>query len=539
MPAPVKARPGPDGVPRKRLLLVVEDNPGDARLLREMLHVQDAHLTDLTHVESMGDAERHLATTGVDVILLDLGLPDAQGLDAVRRARAVAPNVPLVVLTGLDDESLAVLALQEGAQDYLIKGQIDARSLLRAVRYAIERKVLEDASRASEHQLLQAQKLESVGRLAGGIAHDFNNMLFAISGYAELLGQDLVDMDPVRVDRRGLLSSVAAIRDAAGRASALTGQLLTFSRQQVVAVTVLDINAAVTSIAPMVRQLIGEHLELSLRLDAAAGRIRADAGQFDQIIVNLIVNARDAMPDGGLVAIATGRAAPDHDDLLGLDPAVSYVSLEVTDNGVGMDAATREHIFEPFFTTKDIGKGTGLGLATAHGIVEQAGGRISVRSAPGQGSTFKIYLPSINATIEPRRPAGGAPITGAGRVLVVEDDPAVRQMVSRLLKRAGYDVLAATDGRAALAMTRLGPPLDVLVTDVVMPNMSGIALADTMLDRYPSIGIVLLSGYTPENLDLDRVIAQGARFVSKPVSADGLVQAVHDAQAAALAGPPR
>jgi len=523
---------------RRRLLLLVEDNPGDAHLLRVMLDDDDPKATDLTTVSSMLEAEQHLAVADVDVILLDLGLPDAQGLDAVRRARLAAPGVPLVVLTGLDDESLALEALQEGAQDYLIKGQIEARGLLRAVRYAIERKALEDARRDGEHQLLQAQKLESIGRLAGGIAHDFNNMVFAISGYAELLGQDLAAMDMAADERPTLLQSVTAIQDAARRASALTGQLLAFSRQQLVAITVLDLNATILSVAPMVRQLIGERLQLDLRLDPDAGLIRADPGQIDQIVVNLIVNARDAMPDGGTVVIRTGVARADDDDLIGLDPRAAFAFLEVTDTGIGMDEATRAHMFEPFFTTKDIGKGTGLGLATTHGIVERAGGRIRVRSDVGMGSVFKLYFPAVTAAIEQLAPVVQVVPVGAGRILVVEDDASVREMVARLLGRAGYDVLTAADGDAALALTRREPPIDVLVTDVVMPRMSGVALTEAMLDRYPSIGIVLLSGYTPNNLDLDLglVIAKGARFVSKPVSAATLVQAVRDAAAAASAG---
>jgi len=525
--------------PVKRLLLVVEDNPGDVRLLREMLHAQGSHDSILTQVESMGEAERYLTSGTVDVILLDLGLPDAQGLDAVRRAHAAAPHIPLVVLTRLDDESLAVQALQEGAQDYLIKGQIESRSLLRALRYAIERKVLEDGRRAGESQLLQAQKLESVGRLAGGIAHDFNNMLFAISGYAELLTQDLVAAHPSELDRSGLLQSVKAISDAAKRAGALTGQLLAFSRQQMVVAQVVDMNAAITTIAPMIRQLIGEHLRLTLDLDPGAGRILADPSQIDQILVNLVVNARDAMPAGGTVTIKTGTASASHADLADLvTDAAAFVSMEVTDTGVGMDLATREHMFEPFFTTKDIGKGTGLGLATTHGIVDQAGGRIKVRSEPGQGSTFRLFFPRVTDSIEAGPAIQDMHVAGVGRVLVVEDDAAVREMVGRLLERAGYDVLEATDGVEAMAVTRLKPPLDAIVTDVVMPNMSGVALAEAMIDRYPSIGVVLLSGYAPDHLDLERVMAQGAIFVAKPVSAEGLMQAVRVAVDASRVGPP-
>jgi two-component system cell cycle sensor histidine kinase/response regulator CckA len=512
----------------KRRLLVVEENPGDVRLLREMFKEDASRPTEVSHVESIEEAEKHLAIRPVDVILLDLGLRDSNGLEAVRRAHLAAPDVPLVVLTDVDDDSLAAQALQEGAQDYLIKGQIETRGLLRAVRHAIERKVLDDGRKAAESQLLQGQKLESVGRLAGGIAHDFNNMLFAIRGYAELLTQDLASHDPERLDPARLLPSVNAISEAAERATVLTAQLLAFSRQQIVTPKVLDINAAISTVEPMLNQLTGENMQLVLKLDPAVGNIRADAGQLGQIIVNLVVNGRDAMPSGGTVTIETGnvtfeKAYPvEHFDV---KPG-PFVLLAVSDTGVGMDRETRDHIFEPFYTTKDVGKGTGLGLATTYGIVHQAGGHIWVYSEPGHGSTFKLYFPRVDAAVEEPR-LGPAPTTvGVGRVLVVEDEPAVRDMTTQLLERAGFDVLAVVDGVEALSIARLAQPIEVLVTDVVMPNLSGIELAEQMMDRYPLMGVVLLSGYTAETLDIDRVTARGATFVPKPVTSSQLLQTV-------------
>jgi two-component system cell cycle sensor histidine kinase/response regulator CckA len=525
----------------RRLLLVVEDNPGDARLLREMFIEQDSHNTELTHVVCMSDAEKHLAERKVDVILLDLGLPDAQGLEAVRRAHAAAPTIPLVVLTGLDDESLAVEALQEGAQDYLIKGRIDAHGLLRAVRYAVERKTLEDAGILAANQLLQAQKVESLGRLAGGIAHDFNNMLFAVHGYAELLSQDLASNDPARLDPDRLLLSVNEISHAAERATALTSQLLAFSRRQTVSVNVLDLNATVTMIEPMVRQLIGEDVRLVLKLDPDAGHICADGGQIDQILVNLVLNARDAMPDGGTVTIESGNAAFDGASVPGRADvtAGSYVFLAVSDTGIGIDSATREQIFEPFFTTKAIGKGTGLGLATTHGIVHQAGGHISVESEPGVGSAFRLYFPRDDGAIGEKTLLASAKIVGAGRVLVAEDDPAVRDITTRFLERAGYDVRAVADGVEALAVAGHSPPFDVLVTDIVMPKMSGIDLAQEMMNQYPLVGVVLLSGYTAESREVNLATERGATFVSKPVTSSELLQAVLQAIASRRAADAR
>jgi signal transduction histidine kinase len=517
----------------RRRLLVVEEDPGDVQKLSEMLREGSDQPSELVHMTSIAEAERYLAKRPVDVILLDLGMRDSMGLDAVRRAHAAAPDVPLVVLSGLDDESLTAQALQEGANDYLIKGQIDTRGLLRAVRHAIERKILDDGRRAAESQLLQGQKLESLGRLAGGIAHDFNNMLFAIRGYAELLTQDLASGDGEALDPDRLLPSVNAISAAAERATVLTGQLLAFSRQQIVTPKVLDINAAIGTVEPMLTQLTGENMRLAMKLDPGVGNIRADAGQIGQIIVNLVVNARDAMPDGGTVTIETGNVAFEESDPLeqfDVKPG-PFVLLAVSDTGAGMDRETRDHIFEPFYTTKDVGKGTGLGLATTYGIVHQAGGHIWVYSEPGHGSAFKLYFPRVDAAAdEPRmRPVPTA--VGVGRVLVVEDEPAVRDMTTQLLERAGFDVLAVADGVEALAIARLAQPIEVLVTDVVMPHLSGIELAEQMMDRYPLLGVVLLSGYTAETLDIDRVTARGATFVPKPVTSSQLLETVVNAVA--------
>jgi two-component system cell cycle sensor histidine kinase/response regulator CckA len=393
------------------------------------------------------------------------------------------------------------------------------------------------ARKSMESQLLQAQKLESVGRLAGGIAHDFNNMLFVIRGYAELLEEDL---EGATFDRGEALRNVRAITVAANKAAELTSQLLSFSRQQVVSPKVVDLTAAVQELEPMVRRLIGENVHLRLGLDRAAGRIRADPSQLDQILVNLVVNARDAITAGGTVTIETGSAfldepyATEHFDVT---PG-PYAMLAVSDTGVGMDREVREHIFEPFFTTKDRGKGTGLGLATIYGIVRQAGGHIWLYSEPGHGSTFKLYFPSVDA------PATALPATpptsskeASGTVLVCEDEPTVRDMTTRQLERAGYRVIAVPDGAAAMAAFEEGqPPIDVLVSDVIMPNMSGIELADWAFERHPNLGIVLLSGYTAETLDLERAMARGAMFLAKPTSSSQLLEAVRAAQANARSG---
>ena len=384
------------------------------------------------------------------------------------------------------------------------------------------------ARKAAEQQLLQAQKLESIGRLAGGIAHDFNNMLFAIRGHSELLGEDLASVAPQHLPT-GVGRSLEAIVAAAERATALTSQLLAFSRKQVVSPMIVDPNQAIQGILPMLRPLLGETVQIRIHLDPAVGNIRIDPGQFDQILVNLAVNARDAMPDGGAITLETAVARVEDGDRAALPDLRTgpHVVVAVSDTGQGMDRETREHAFEPFFTTKELGRGTGLGLATIHGIVHQAGGHVWLYSEPHHGTTFKLYFPEVTETATAVPSASATIPTGTGRVLVAEDDPDVRSMIVLVLERAGFEVTSVTDGRSALGRLEADPhSVDVIVSDVIMPGMSGLALAEQILQRRPRIGIVLLSGYTAETLDLARVVAGGAIFVSKPVTSRVLVESV-------------
>jgi two-component system cell cycle sensor histidine kinase/response regulator CckA len=391
--------------------------------------------------------------------------------------------------------------------------------------------------KAAESHLLQMEKLESIGRLAGGIAHDFNNMLFVIHGYAEVLADDLAPTNRARLDPDRALLSVNEISGAAERAATLTAQLLAFSHQQNIVLGVLDLNAAILGLERMVRQLIGENMRLVVQLDHGAGHIRGDAGQLDQILMNLVVNARDAMQDGGTVTIETANAVVDEPYALShfdVRPG-HYVLLSVTDTGVGMDRSTREHIFEPFFTTKGLGKGTGLGLSTTYGIVRQAGGYIWVYSEPGIGSSFKLFFPRVDAPATADQPPAARTVpVGTGTVLVVEDERLVRDMTTLLLTRSGYKVIAVAGGAKAMAkLANADEPIDALVTDVIMPNMSGIELAEWTMARYPRVGVVLLSGYTAETLNIERVTARGATFVAKPVSSAQLLMAVEQARHAA------
>jgi two-component system, cell cycle sensor histidine kinase and response regulator CckA len=636
-----------------RTLLVVEDNPGDARLLREMFRDDVSHNTELTQVQSMSEAEKLLAGRPFDIVLLDLGLPDAQGLGAVRRTHAAAPHVPLVVLTGTDDETLAVQALQEGAQDYLVKGQIEARGLLRALRYAIERKNMEEAlfvekerlrlqsaaleataegvmitardgtitwvnpaftritgfraeealgrkpsilrsgkhdaalygelwktildgrvwdgeltnmrrdgklyleaqtvtpvrdgrgaishfvsvkrdvsnRRRFEDQLRQSQKMEAIGRLAGGVAHDFNNILGVIMGYGEILKRRIPAADPLQ-------GKVDEILKAADSAAGLTRQLLAFSRKQVLQPRVLDLNLVVADMDKMLRRLIGEDIELKTSLREPLGSVQADPGQIEQVLMNLVVNARDAMPGAGSLLIET--AAVDLDaSSLALHPGAlpgPHILLAVSDTGEGMDKETTSRIFEPFFTTKAVGKGTGLGLSTVYGIVEQSGGLVEVYSEKGVGTTFKVYLPRIEGTVArmPVEAAAPPPRAESKTVLLVEDETALRSMIEEILAEGGYRVLEASTPRRALDMAAAHDgPIHAVLTDVIMPGMSGRELAEKLALIRPDAPVIYMSGYTDDAIGHHGLLEPGTRFLQKPFTADAVLWTLHDALVAA------
>ena len=376
-----------------------------------------------------------------------------------------------------------------------------------------------------EEQFRQSQKMEAVGQLAGGIAHDFNNLLTAILGNTQLLLRDLPPGDANRGD-------VEEIRKASERAAALTRQLLAYSRRQMLQPEVLDLNVVVAEMDKMLRRLIGEHIALVTVLAADLGHVRADPNQIEQVIVNLVVNARDAMPDGGKLTIETANL--DLDDAfaqthLGSVPG-PYAVLAVADTGVGMDASVRAHVFEPFFTTKEVGRGTGLGLATVYGIVKQSGGYVTVYSEVGRGSSFKIYLPRIEKPADaPVSPARGGPARGTETVLVVEDEAAVLSLTRRALEAQGYVVLAASDAAAALRVVeRHGGTIHVLVTDVVMPGLSGRELADKLAAQRPGIRVLYMSGYPGDAVVQHGGLPPGSAFLQKPFSGDTLARKVRD-----------
>ena len=389
------------------------------------------------------------------------------------------------------------------------------------------RRTAEDALRDREDEIRHLQKMEAVGRLAGGVAHDFNNLLTVINVHNAFLLESLDDTDVRREDAE-------AIGKAGFRAGGLTRQLLAFSRKQILKPIVLDLNAIVHESQKMLRRLLGEDIEIATILADDLGRVVADASQIDQVLMNLALNARDAMPGGGQLTIATrsatvaveGTASP------GVVPPGDYAVIEVSDTGTGMDASTQARAFEPFFTTKEQGKGTGLGLATVYGIVTQSAGHVLMKSAKGVGTTFEVYLPVVSAVhgTEDRRVPKDVPLRGAETVLLVEDEPAVRAIARRVLERQGYRVIEAANGAEALSVSAAyGSRIHLVVSDAVMPGMSGAEVTGRLQEERPDIKVLLMSGYTEDEVMRRGVVSSSVPFVQKPFVLAEFARAVRDA----------
>jgi two-component system cell cycle sensor histidine kinase/response regulator CckA len=602
-------------------VLLVEDNPGDARLFTELVRDTGAGQWNLVQVDRLSAALERLRHENFDVMLLDLSLPDADGLDTLIRAHTEAPKVPIVVLTGHDDEALAVRAVRAGAQDYLVKGRMDGDLLVRSIRYASERgravealerreehyrsliensmdlisimnldgtiryvspsherllgypldalvgrnvlsfvhsedkarvqtalangnngrpvecrirhsdgswRVLESFSRDLSHvagvngmvvnarditerkhleeQLHHSQRLEAVGRLAGGVAHDFNNLLMVITGYSHMLLDAMHASDPARQDLEQVVK-------ASERATDLTRQLLAFSRRQGVRATLVSLNGLVQEMDRMLRRILGEDIELTIQLAPDLKTVRADPGQIEQVILNMAVNARDAMPSGGQLLIETKNSAL---------PRRDCVMVSISDTGIGMEPQVLSRVFEPFFTTKE--QGTGLGLATSYGIIKENGGDLRVESTPGKGTCFHIELPVTEQTSEDMEsPKESRAPRGTETILLVEDEDGVRRVVETMLKRHGYQVLSASSYKEAIAAAeRHRGTIHLLITDMVMPGMSGRKMAECLVAARPNLKVLYVSGYGDAKAQTD------THFLQKPFSTEELATKIRE-----------
>ncbi len=472
-------------VPSRLCVLLVEDDPTFAEFLKTTLpHPGEVDL-DLRWEPRLSSALEVIRNVPIDAVLLDLNLPDSRGLDTLTRVVDAAAHVPVVVLTGVDDAGLATEALRRGAQDWLTKGRLDPELVSRATRYAVERKRLED-------RLIRSQKLEAVGRLAGRIAHEFNNLLTVILGNADLMSPAIKDPE--------LREGLSEIQRSATRGSALMQQLLGFTRNQPVRPDIVDAGSLLTGATSLLKAVLPESIEMRTGPSHESGPVRIDRGQFDQILLNLAINARDAMPSGGTLTLKSWRETVTAVEAGSpLSSPGRYIVIEVSDTGTGIAPDVLPHIFEPFFSTKK-DRGTGLGLSLCAEILTRFGGAFRVRSTLDVGTTFLLYLPQ--AVDQARSsPPGDGKADGAGdfTILVVDDDVRVRGAVVSTLRQSGWTVLEASGGAEALAIAAAHPSaIDLLLTDVVMPSMRGPELASRLADLRPDTRVLFMTGYADE-----------------------------------------
>jgi signal transduction histidine kinase len=498
-------------------VLLVEDREDDAAIVILALE-QGGYEVTWQRVETPEAATEALQAQTWDLIISDYHLPRFSAPAALALRRELGIDTPFIIVSGTIAEEDAVETMKAGAIDFVTKGKFArlAPAVARGLREVEERQ----ARKKAEAQLQQAQKMEAVGLLAGGVAHDFNNILGIITGYCGLLLRDLDAHDRQR-------PRVEQVLSAAERGAALTRQLLAFGRKQVLQPRVFDLNAVVVDTERMLQRLIEESVQVTTVTASRLGRVKADPGQIEQVIMNLAVNARDAMPQGGKLLIET--ADVDLDEIYARShPGVEagrYVVLAVSDTGHGMDAETLARVFEPFFTTKEPGKGTGLGLATVYGIVKQSGGHISVYSELGRGSTFRVYLPlSEDDVAAPAVAPIAVAAGGSEAILLLEDEPALREMIQEVLETAGYTVVTGPTPKEALQSALDGRvAVDLVLTDVVMPHLSGREAAARVRDVHPSAPVLFMSGYTDAAIGHQGVLEATEHFLQKPFTTEVLL----------------
>jgi two-component system, cell cycle sensor histidine kinase and response regulator CckA len=504
-------------------ILIVEDSQDDAELLVAELR-RAGYAPQWKRVETGQDFLTELEKKP-EIILSDYSMPRFSGLRAVELLHKSGLTIPFILISGTVGEDVAVEAMKMGATDYLLKDRLGR------LGQSVKRALLETKERAGrkqiEAQFIEAQKMEVVGHLAGGVAHDFNNILGVIIGYSDLAMQELGSESPAH-------KHIEEIQHAADRAVGLTRQLLLFSRKQTVLPVVLDLNEVIESMNKILRRLVDENIEFKAVPGKQIGRIKADSGHIGQVLMNLTVNARDAMPNGGKLTIETANVTLD-ENYVRTHQAVTpgnYVALFVKDTGIGMSDEVKARLFEAFFTTKPKGKGTGLGLTTCQTILKQCGGHIDVKSESGKGTTFEIYFPRVDQPLEvSAKPQKSSSLPrGTETLLFVEDEPSVRNLSCGVLEKQGYNVLRASNGQEGLrvANEHKGERISLVITDVVMPQMSGKVMAEWLKATYPDVKVLFTSGYTDDTMAQHGLLEQGASFLQKPYTAATLTHKVRE-----------
>jgi two-component system cell cycle sensor histidine kinase/response regulator CckA len=501
-------------------VLMIEDSEDDAALMLRELR-RGSYDVASERVDLPDALKSALDRKTWDLVVSDFSMPHFSGTDALRLLRATGSVVPFIFVSGTMGEETAVAALQDGAQDYLVKTNLKrlVPAVQRALREADERR----QRKLMEQQVHQLQKFEAIGKLAGGIAHDFNNVIGAILGWAEMGCEEATPGTPLH-DR------FQKIRDQSFWAARLTSQLLAFARRQVLRPRNINLNTLAVEGVGLLRRVIGEQIEVRV-LTAPDLRVTlADQTQIEQVLMNLCLNARDAMPEGGRLIIETQNVEIDEEYCRAHPYARqgSYVLLAVSDTGVGMDAATKERIFEPFFTTKEVGKGTGLGLATVYGVVKQHGGFIHLYSELEKGTTFRIYLAAANGVPEPREPKSDERTPkGSETILLAEDNERLREAAQEMLQRLGYRVILASNGAQAIELFKANSgQIDLVILDIVMPRLSGPAVYSQMAAIQPDLRAIFATGYTAETASLNSSLEKGVPILQKPYSMKNVGQIV-------------
>lgn len=505
-------------------VLIVEDSPDDADLVLAELR-RAGYAPEWKRVETQEDFLIEIARNP-EIILSDYSMPQFTGFKAVQLLQQSGLDIPFILISGTVGEENAVEAMRLGVTDYLLKDRL-AR-LGAAVRRALQ-EVEERAERYKlEAQFIESQKMEVLGQLAGGVAHDFNNLLAIIIGYSDLMA--------AQIGPEGVLKKyIGEIRHASERAVGLTRQLLVFSRKQKVELVVLELNKTVEELKDLLRRVVDENIDMQIIPGKKPGYIKADSGYLGQVLMNLVVNARDAMPHGGKITISIeNRVWTDATMATHSGPGPGrYVMLSVSDTGCGMTEEVKARLFEAFFTTKAEGKGTGLGLATCRKIIQQSGAAICVESEPGKGATFRIYFPQVEGNpgpVSPRNVEARQLPVGTETLLVVEDESSVRHLARSVLEASGYEVITAKNGQDALRVARehKGAPIGLVITDVVMPLMGGKVMAEWLRTLYPGIRVLFTSGYTDDAIAHHGVLEESVAFLAKPYTPAMLVRRVRE-----------